>query len=145
MLDKALVAQKLAFLIEHLDELEPLSAAALEEYKTDAIKRHAAEKLVELVVGYATDINQLIVEGLGHAVPQTYYSSFIAVQELSVLPQDLATRLANTTGLRNRLVHQYEKLSHEVVYYSLKPLLKNYRQYIVLIRDYIQTVPDEEE
>jgi uncharacterized protein YutE (UPF0331/DUF86 family) len=63
---------------------------------------------------------------------------------LSVLPQDLATRLANTTGLRNRLVHQYEKLCHEVVYYSLKPLVKNYRQYIVLIRDYIQTVPDEE-
>src|SRR5512139_1680699 len=56
MLDKALVAQKLAFLIEHLDELEPLSTAALEEYKTDAIKRHATEKLVELVVGYATDI-----------------------------------------------------------------------------------------
>ena len=144
MLDKALIAQKLAFLIEHLDELEPLSAAALEEYKTDAIKRHAAEKLVELVVGYATDINQLIVEGLGHAVPQTYYSSFVAVQELSILPQDLAARLANTTGLRNRLVHQYEKLSHEVVYYSLKPLVKNYQQYIVLIRDYIQTVPEEE-
>jgi uncharacterized protein YutE (UPF0331/DUF86 family) len=91
MLDKALIAQKLAFLIEHLDELEPLSAATLEEYKTDAIKRHAAEKLVELVVGYATDINQLIVEGLGHAVPQ-----------------------------------------------------KNYQQYIVLIRDHIQTVPEEE-
>lgn len=144
MLDKALVEQKLAFLIEHLDELEPLSAATLEEYKTDAIKRHAAEKLVELVVGYATDINQLIVEGLGHAMPQTYYSSFIAVQELSVLPQDLAAQLANTTGLRNRLVHQYEKLSHEVVYYSLKPLVKNYRQYIVLIRDYLHTIPDEE-
>jgi uncharacterized protein YutE (UPF0331/DUF86 family) len=144
MLDKALIEQKLAFLIEHLDELEPLSAAALEEYKTDMIKRHAAEKLVELVVGYATDINQLIIEGMEHSVPQTYYSSFVTMQELSVLPQDLATRLANTTGLRNRLVHQYEKLSHEVVYYSLKPLLRNYRQYVVLIRDYLHTIPDEE-
>lgn len=144
MLDKALVKQKLAFLIEHLDELEPLSTVALEEYKTDAIKRHAAEKLVELVVGYATDINQLIVEGMGHSVPQTYYNSFVAMQELGILPQDLSTRLANTAGLRNRLIHQYEKLSHEVVYHSLKPLVKNYRQYTVLIRDYLQTVLDEE-
>jgi hypothetical protein len=39
MLDKALIEQKLAFLIEHLDELAPLSIATLEEYKTDAIKR----------------------------------------------------------------------------------------------------------
>jgi uncharacterized protein YutE (UPF0331/DUF86 family) len=144
MLDKALIEQKLAFLIEHLDELEPLCNATLEEYKTDAIKRHAAEKLVELVVGYGTDINQLLVEGMGHSVPQTYYNSFVAMQELGVLPQDLSTRLANTTGLRNRLVHQYERLRHEVVYHSLKSLLKNYRQYVVLIRDYLRTTSDEE-
>jgi uncharacterized protein YutE (UPF0331/DUF86 family) len=65
--------------------------------------------------------------------------------ELNVLPRDLATRLASTTGLRNRLVHLYEKLSHESVYYSLKPLLKNYRQYLVLINDYLRTLPERED
>jgi uncharacterized protein YutE (UPF0331/DUF86 family) len=64
MLDKAL--------IEHLDELEPLTTGTLEEYKSDAIKRHATEKLIELVVGYATDINQVIIKGAGHAMSQTY-------------------------------------------------------------------------
>ncbi len=144
MLDKALVRQKLAFVLEHLDELAPLTAIALDEYQRDVIKRHAAEKLIELVVGYATDVNQLVVEGAGRAVPQTYYNSFTAMAELGVLPRDLATRLANTTGLRNRLVHLYEKLSHETVYCSLTPLVKNYRQYIVLINDYLHSLPDKE-
>jgi len=145
MLDKALIEQKLAFLIEHLDELAPLSLATLEEYKTDAIKRHATEKLIELVVGYATDINQLIIEGVGHSVPQTYYSTFAVMGELGILPEDLAIRLANTTGLRNRLVHGYEKLSHEAVYYSLKPLVKNYQQYMMLMSDYLHRIPRDEE
>jgi len=144
MLDEPLVRQKLAFLLEHLDELEPLAAITLAEYQSDVIKRHATEKLIELVVGYATDVNQLVVEGAGRAVPQTYYNSFTAMAALCVLPQDLATRLANTTGLRNRLVHLYEKLSHETIYYSLTPLVKNYRQFVVLINDYLHTLPDEE-
>ncbi len=145
MLDKALVRQKLAFLLEHLDELGPLAEITFDEYQADVIKRHAAEKLIELVVGYATDINQLVIEGASHAAPQSYYHSFTLMAELNVLPRDLATRLANTTGLRNRLVHLYEKLSHESVYYSLKPLLKNYRQYLVLINDYLRALPDGEE
>lgn len=143
MLDKALIEQKLAFLIEHLDELAPLSIATLDEYKTDAIKRHATEKLIELVVGYATDINQLIIEGVGHSVPQTYYSTFAVMGELGTLPEDLI-RLANTTGLRNRLVHGYEKLSHEAVY-SFKPLVKNYQQYMMLMSDYLHRIPRDEE
>lgn len=144
MLDKSLVRQKLAFLLEHLDELEPLAAITLDEYRADVIKRHATEKLIELVVGYATDVNQLVIEGAGRAAPQSYYHSFILVAELNVLPRDLATRLASTTGLRNRLVHLYEKLEHESVYYSLAPLVKNYRQYLVLVNDYLHAWPDEE-
>jgi len=145
MLDKTLVRQKLAFLLEHLDELGPLAAITLDEYRADVIKRHAAEKLIELVVGYATDINQLVIEDAGRAAPQGYYHSFTLMAELNVLPRDLATRLASTTGLRNRLVHLYEKLSHESVYYSLKPLLKNYQQYFVLINDYLRAIPDGED
>ena len=64
--------------------------------------------------------------------------------ELDILPEDLI-RLANTTGLRNRLVHRYEKLSHEAVYYSLKSLVKNYQQYLMLMSDYLHRIPRDEE
>lgn len=141
MLDKALVEQKLAFLIEHLDKLAPLATGTLEEYAADLLKRHAVERLIELVVGYATDVNQLIVEGAGRPAPQDYFNSFVVVRDLGLLPADLALRLANTTGLRNRLVHLYEEISQEAVYHSLKPLAQDYWQYIMSINDYLHRIP----
>lgn len=56
---------------------------------------------------------------------------------MEIIPEDLAARLGSTTGLRNRLVHGYEKVSDDIVYYSLKPLLRNYKRYVALIDDYL--------
>jgi len=65
--------------------------------------------------------------------PQTYYNAFAEMARHGVLPAELATRLASTTGLRNRLVHGYDDINHEIVRYSLQPLLRRYRKYVRLI------------
>ena len=136
-LEVGFVRQKLSFLISRLDELEPLAACTLEEYEADHVKRYAVERLIELIVEYATDINRHVVEALGAAPPQTYYSTFEKMSELDIIPHDAAVRLGGTTGLRNRLVHGYEKVSHEIVCYSLKPLLNYYRQYVGWLDAYL--------
>lgn len=130
MLDERFVRQKLGLLIARLDELEPLAGYSLQEYKADYTKRYAVERLIELIVECATDINRHVVEALGAAPPQTYYSTFEEMGKLGIIPRDAAARLGGTTGLRNRLVHGYEKVSHEIVYHSLKPLLRHYKQYV---------------
>lgn len=137
MLDREFVRQKQSLLIKYLDELEPLAKCSLDEYKADYVKRHAVEKLIELVVEYASDINHHIIESTGQAPPQTYYGTFEEVGKLGIIPGELAARLGSTTGLRNRLVHGYEKVSDDIVYYSLKPLLRNYKRYVALIDDYL--------
>lgn len=137
MLDERFVRQKLALLIARLDELEPLATCTLKEYKSDHVKRYAVERIIELIIEYATDINRHVVEALGAAPPQTYYSTFEEMGKLGVIPQDAAARLGGTTGLRNRLVHGYEKVSHEIVYRSLKPLLRYYRQYVGWLDAYL--------
>jgi len=75
-LDEPFIQRKLADLGQYLDELEPLAACTLVEYQTDYVKRHAIEKLIELVVETASDINRHVVEASGRAPPQTYYSTF---------------------------------------------------------------------
>lgn len=137
MLDKEFVRQKQSLLIKYLDELEPLAKCSLDEYRADYVKRHAVEKLIELVVEYASDINRHIIESTRQAPPQTYYGTFEEMGRLGIIPEDLAARLGSTTGLRNRLVHGYEKVSDDIVYYSLKPFLRNYKRYIALIDDYL--------
>lgn len=137
MLDKDLVRRKLAFLYEHLNELEQLTRLSLAEYTSDFVRRHAAEKVAELVVEYAIDINRIIVEAARVSPPQTSYNTFLEMERLGMLPADLTPRLASATGLRNRLVHRYEEIDHKAVYYSLSPLLRNYRQYARLIEAYL--------
>jgi uncharacterized protein YutE (UPF0331/DUF86 family) len=71
--------------------------------------------------------------------PTTYFSTFDEIGAARVLPKTLATRLASTTGLRNRLVHGYEKVEHVIVYRSLAPLVRDYRQYLTEMNDYVQS------
>jgi len=55
------------------------------------------------------------------------------------LNKDLLRRSPRfTTGLRNRLVHGYEKVEHQIVHRSLKSLIRDYRQYLVKMNDYVQ-------
>ena len=137
-LNKDLLRQKLIELAQYLGELEPLSAVSFEKYRADYIQRHAVEKLIELIVETASDINGHILETSGAAPPTTYFSTFDEMGSSGVLPRALAVRLASTTGLRNRLVHGYEKVEHQIVHRSLKSLIRDYRQYLVKMSDYVQ-------
>lgn len=137
MLDKAYLRRKLSALHNSLNELDVIGRSTLTEYKRDFVRRHAAEKVVELIVEDAIDINRAIIEAAQLQPPQTSYNTFIEVEQLGILPHGLALRLANATGLRSRLVHRYEEIDHKMVYDALKPLLRNYRKYTQLIDDYV--------
>ena len=140
MLDKAYIRRRLGSLTTSLNELDAISQLTFVQYKTDFVRRHAAEKVVELIVEDAIDINRAIIEAAQLQPPQTSYNTFVEMEQLGILPRSLAPRLANATGLRNRLVHRYEEIDHKMVYDSLKPLLRNYRKYTRLIEDYLNKV-----
>ena len=140
MLDKAYLRRRLGSLTTSLNELDAISQLTLAQYKTDFVRRHAAEKVVELIIEDAIDINRALIEAAHLQPPQTGYNTFVELEHLGILPRGLTSRLANATGLRNRLVHRYEEIDHKMVYDSLKPLLRNYRKYARLIEDYLYTV-----
>ena len=140
-MDKEFTRRKLALLLKHLNELRSLIPIGLDEYKANFERRYAVERLIEIVVEYAIDINNYIIETCDALPSQTYYDSFIKLAEWKVIPESLAARLASTTGLRNRLVHNYEKVRHDIVYYSLKPLVRNYQRYGLLVEKYLEKQP----
>jgi uncharacterized protein YutE (UPF0331/DUF86 family) len=138
-LNKELLRQKLIELAKYLDELVPLSVVSLDKYQADYVHRHAVERLIELIVETASDINRHILEASSAAPPTTYFSTFDEIGAAGVLLKALTIRLTSTTGLRNRLVDGYEKVEHLIVYRNLKPLTKDYRQYLVKLNDYLQS------
>jgi uncharacterized protein YutE (UPF0331/DUF86 family) len=138
-LHREFILLKMKSLRTYLDEIKPLVEITFTEYKKDYVKRHAVEKLIELIVEIASDINRNVIEAQKGAPASNYYNTFTQLGELNILPEALSLKLAATTGLRNRLVHRYEEIDHKVVYHSAVRLLPNYLQYFKLIEKYLKS------
>lgn len=132
-----IVKRKLAIIIENLKALEPIKNMTMEEYINDLYKRKAAERLLQELIEAAIDINIHIIVQTGDTAPDDYYESFIKAGRLRIISADLAEKLAPSAGLRNRLVHEYDRIEDSMVYEALRTAEALYHKYIKEISDYI--------
>jgi len=132
-----IVRRKLAVIIENLKTLEPIKGMKPEEYLQDVYKRKATERLLQELIEAAIDINIHLIVEAGYTVPDDYYESFIRAGELKIISLDLAQKLAPSSGLRNRLVHEYDRLEHSIVLKAVNMAEGLFPQYIKAINDYL--------
>jgi len=132
-----LIREKLVELEKYLDELqEMVLASPLEEVRSDRGKVHIAERILQLIVDTMSDVNIHILEAKGRPYEGTE-SSFVTLGELGVLPVDFAEKLAPVVGLRNIIVHRYEKLDADLFLQSLYSNNDDFKKYVVYISDFI--------
>jgi uncharacterized protein YutE (UPF0331/DUF86 family) len=131
------IKRKLSIMIESLKALEPMKNMERDEYERDLYKRKATERLLQELIESAIDINTHLIVGAGHTVPDDYYESFIKAGELKIISSELAEKLAPSAGLRNRLVHEYDRLEHTMVLKAVKMAEELYPIYIKEINDYL--------
>ena len=137
MLNRLGIRTRLADLGRYLDELEPLRDITLEEYEDDAIRRHAIERLMELIIECAIDINGLIITGGGDRPPGDYRSSFLELATIGVVSPEFASSLAPMARLRNTLAHEYEVMNDEEIHANIPLVLNLFSRYIAEISRYI--------
>jgi uncharacterized protein YutE (UPF0331/DUF86 family) len=92
---------------------------------------------MQLIVECATDINNMILKKQGKGPSRDYYNSFIDLAENNVMDMEFAVRIAPSTGLRNILVHEYQKIDDEIVFNSINNVKKYYLEYIDVISKYL--------
>jgi uncharacterized protein YutE (UPF0331/DUF86 family)/predicted nucleotidyltransferase len=129
MIDRELVDRKLSQIVEYLTALAPLQGLSYESYLQQPLTRYAAERLLQLLVDTAVDINAHLIVELTSTPPQDYYDSFIKAAQAGVLSVDFALSIAQSTGLRNRLVHQYEAIDHVIVHSAIAAAITQYTEY----------------
>ncbi len=66
-----------------------------------------------------------------------YFNSLIDLAEHEVIARSFALEIAPSTGLRNILVHEYEKVDDSIVYHSIGKVLSCYRQYLKELSAYL--------
>ena len=129
-----IVKRKMAIILENLKALDPINNMTKEQYAKDLYKRKAAERLLQELIEAAIDINIYIIVQTGNTVPDDYYESFIKVGELNIISADLAEKLAPSAGLRNRLVHEYDRLEHSMILKAVGMAEELYPKFIKEVR-----------
>ncbi len=130
MVDKEVLQRKLQKLQGYLRELEPYKRLSWEDYYTNNQVRRAVERLIQLIVDVAVDINTHSVVDSGGPPPDNAFDSFIKAAEMNFIPREFANEIAPSSGERNIIVHDYEKIDDSLVFQSIPEVIKMYRSYL---------------
>lgn len=133
-----IIQEKLLSLHNYYSELLELKDISYEEYIGNKLYKRTVERLIQLIVEAATDINNILLKGLSLGPTVDYFSSFIELAEAEIFPIEFALKIAPSTGLRNVIVHEYQKINDKMVYQAIKETLKYYKIYMEYINNYIK-------
>lgn len=138
MLNKLLIKKKIIQIDQYLKELQPLTKLSLRQFLGDYKIYRTVERNLQLIVDTAVDINNHLIIESQSPPSDDYYQSFTKLAELKILPLLFASRIAKSTGLRNRLVHGYENIDLTRICKDLKSDLADYRKYNRYILKYLE-------
>jgi uncharacterized protein YutE (UPF0331/DUF86 family) len=130
MIDRDLVRRKLSRMNLYLDKLAPIAAKTFKEYISDFYLKTSAERLIQLIVECASDINNHIVLELKQRPPEDYASSFIRAAEVGLITRQLADLLKGSGGMRNIIVHEYMEIDDKKVFAVLPQAISGFKKYI---------------
>ncbi len=136
--DKEIMQEKLSALQSYYRELTELQHITYEEYCSSNLYRRTVERLLQLIVETATDINNMVLKMLGKETPTDYYSSFIKMAECNVFPMEFALEIAPSTGMRNIIVHEYQKIDDRLVHASIRETLQYYLRYLEYLDNFLE-------
>ena len=130
MIDPDLVRRKLSRMTMYLEKLKPIAAKSYEEYISDFYLKTSAERIIQLIVECASDINNHVVLELSERPPEDYTSSFLRAADVGLISRELAERLKGSGGMRNIIVHEYMDIDDLKVYGSFEKAISGFKEYV---------------
>lgn len=136
--DPAVLRRKLGVIAENLKALEPVTKLPLDRYRADLFTRKGTERLLQELIEAAIDLNTHLILQEGHQPPDDFYHGFLRLAEIGILAPELATALAPSAGLRNRLVHEYDTIVDAIVLDAVRKAQDLYPKYVAAVERYLQ-------
>lgn len=139
MLNKDLIKTKMRSVQEYLLEIEPILSLPKNEIVSNVEKLRTLERNFQLIVDAILDINVHIIRELELVSPDDLKSTFLILADGKIIPADFAEKISPVVGLRNILVHGYEKVDRKLFVDSFQKNKKDFDQYMFLINSYLQS------
>jgi len=139
MLEIEMIKNKVERIQFDLSHLKEYIGFSFDDIAKDYILHKAVERMIEIIVNEAIDINQhIIVEDGKGKLPFDFTESFLLLVDLGVYPKEFADKISKSVGLRNILVHEYRTLDEQIFYQSIKECFQEYTHYCRYILAYIE-------
>lgn len=130
MINKDTIKAKLNIIRENLLKIKNILELSDVELKGDDLSRSAMERYFQLMVDAAVGINEHIISEEKLEVPSDYFQTFSILGKVGILPHEFSQKIAPSVGLRNQLVHQYEKIDIDKMLKDIRNNVQDYDQYI---------------
>ena len=94
---------------------------------------HAFQIGIEII----TDLVSMIVKDV-KLIPKDDYSNINILKNKKIVSEDLAAKLREANGLKNRIVHDYNGLDNEIAYDRLTNLIKYFQEFKVKAKEWLK-------
>ncbi len=138
MIDKELIKNKMADVQGYFKELQPILKEESRDIIENNLKLHTVERLFQLIVDTAIDINTHIIAESGFNIPNDYQSTFIVLGENKILPVHFALKIAPSVGLRNLIIHRYGRVDFKRMIDDIKNEISDYLEYLKFIDSFLK-------
>jgi len=127
--------RKMAYMAGYLAELEKYHSIPFRDYIAE---RRAVERLLILLIQSAIDIVSHLLADRGPLRPDTYRELFVAAADAGLLNKSLARSFEQAAGLRNILIHEYEKIDDRLVWKSLPRAVKDSKAFLAAMEKILE-------
>ena len=136
-IERIVVLARLKFIADNLRELRRFESMTIEDYLGSFDYRIISERILELIVQAAVDINEHILTRIQQIESVTNRESFLQAEQSGIITHELAEELSKSAGLRNILAHRYLEIDYVKLFDAIKSALIYYPIYIQQISEYI--------
>lgn len=110
-----------------------------ENLKEDMIRYWGIERGIQISIESVIDIGNIIISVSGKEKPNTYRETMLKLSELGVVSKEFSQRLANMTGFRNILVHDYTRVDEEIIINILKKDIDDFIKYNIEVNKWLES------
>ena len=135
MLNKDLIKNKMRRIQEYLQDAKNILNLGEEKIIEDINTLRALERNFQLIVECMLDINMHFIREYNFEAPDSLKNTFSILGENKILPYEFAQKIAPLTGLRNKLVHGYEKIDRSKFVRDFMKDEKDFDTYMLAINE----------
>lgn len=136
------VRRRLALILDYLSEIRPLALMSLDNFLGDRYLPRAAERLLEITIQSAIDINNHLLKELSQISEQSNADSFLKLGQTGAITPELAQLLSDSGKFRNRLAHRYDEVDYEIVFWVLSEVLGQYPLYVEQVENFVNSLEE---